>query len=184
MLKKMVLFVLISFPFSVIEASPLSLMSEAALKGDIEEIRRLISGGADVNAPYEVTGYTPLHFACSMFNFNLDGNPCFRMRFGRRMRMFTPPCRHTYLLIVTALLEAGADVYACNLQGQQPPNMTCNPECIELLNNHIKYLENIGRRTKAAIRESSTSINEGASSVVDKPEDDEEVEKEPMQDTK
>lgn len=119
-----------------------SLIHEAAKKGDISEVRSLLSRGAHINDLEERTNSTPLHYAVIYKHKDLV---CFLLE-RRANPSAVNICGHAVLhcavnagdeSIIKLLLKYGADLDAVDRYGQTPKDMAINghasPEIVALL---------------------------------------------------
>lgn len=100
-------------------------LHQAASDGDITTVKRLIDGGADVNAQ-TVNGWTPLHYTIEMGEG--DAAAIALVKMGADVNVQTKDgdtplhlaAGHGLTDVITALVEAGANVNAKNEEGEFP----------------------------------------------------------------
>ncbi|KAM9258270.1 ankyrin repeat domain-containing protein 40-like isoform 2-T3 [Cariama cristata] len=80
-------------------------LREAAALGDVEEVRRLLGAGADINSRNEINGWTCLHWAC----------------------------KRNHAQVVSCLLEAGADKEILTTEGELAAQLTSKPDIRKIL---------------------------------------------------
>ncbi|XP_032641048.1 ankyrin repeat domain-containing protein 40-like isoform X1 [Chelonoidis abingdonii] len=80
-------------------------LREAAALGDLEEVRRLLQSGADVNSPNEVNGWTCLHWAC----------------------------KRNHAEVVSYLIDAGADKEILTTKGELAAQLTSKKEIRKIM---------------------------------------------------
>ncbi|XP_068269633.1 ankyrin repeat domain-containing protein 40-like [Nyctibius grandis] len=80
-------------------------LREAAALGDVEEVRRLLGAGADINSRNEINGWTCLHWAC----------------------------KRNHAPVVSCLLEAGADKQILTSKGELAAELTSKPDIRKIL---------------------------------------------------
>ncbi|XP_042658676.1 ankyrin repeat domain-containing protein 40-like [Tyto alba] len=80
-------------------------LREAAALGDVEEVRRLLGAGADINSRNEINGWTCLHWAC----------------------------KRNHAPVVSCLLDAGADKQILTAKGELAAQLTSKPEIRRIL---------------------------------------------------
>ncbi|GAB0197698.1 ankyrin repeat domain-containing protein 40-like [Grus japonensis] len=80
-------------------------LREAAALGDVEEVRRLLGAGADINSRNEINGWTCLHWAC----------------------------KRNHAPVVSCLLDAGADKQILTTQGELAAQLTSKPDIRKIL---------------------------------------------------
>jgi hypothetical protein len=80
-------------------------LHEAALSGDVADVRRLVAAGADLEEQYDVDGWRPLHVAAAM----------------------------GMLEVVTVLVELGADKEAKEANGWRPLHMAAGNGHVETM---------------------------------------------------
>ncbi|MEO7084910.1 MAG: ankyrin repeat domain-containing protein [Gemmatimonadaceae bacterium] len=119
-------------------------VADAAMKGDIETVRKLIKQGAPVNTA-QGDGMTALHWAAergdiAMANALLAAHA--NVKTTTRIGDYTPlhiAARNGNGAIVTALLKAGADPKASTMSGSTPLHLAAasgNAEAISALLDH------------------------------------------------
>jgi len=126
-------------------ATPNAPLADAAMRGDLDEVRELLAAGADVDAA-QGDGMTALHWAAElgaeeMVKVLLEAGA--RVDAGTRLGDFTPlhvAAERTHPGVVRALLDAGANPNAVSsLSGEAPLHhaaKTGNVEIIEALLDH------------------------------------------------
>ncbi|XP_043384305.1 ankyrin repeat domain-containing protein 40 isoform X2 [Chelonia mydas] len=80
-------------------------LREAAALGDLEEVRRLLRSGADVNSPNEINGWTCLHWAC----------------------------KRNHAEVVSCLIDAGADKEILTAKGELAAQLTSKKEIRKIM---------------------------------------------------
>ncbi|XP_074016181.1 ankyrin repeat domain-containing protein 40-like isoform X2 [Numenius arquata] len=80
-------------------------LREAAALGDVEEVRRLLGQGADINSRNEINGWTCLHWAC----------------------------KRNQAQVVSCLLGAGADKHILTAKGELAAQLTSKPDIRKIL---------------------------------------------------
>ncbi|KAM6193938.1 ankyrin repeat domain-containing protein 40-like [Sarcoramphus papa] len=80
-------------------------LREAAALGDVEEVRRLLGAGADINSRNEINGWTCLHWAC----------------------------KRNHAQVVSCLLDAGADKQILTAKGELAAQLTSKPDIRKIL---------------------------------------------------
>ncbi|XP_074745604.1 ankyrin repeat domain-containing protein 40-like isoform X1 [Strix uralensis] len=80
-------------------------LREAAALGDVEEVRRLLGAGADINSRNEINGWTCLHWAC----------------------------KRNHAPVVSCLLDAGADKQILTTKGELAAQLTSKPDIQKIL---------------------------------------------------
>ncbi|KAM6377024.1 ankyrin repeat domain-containing protein 40-like [Pluvialis apricaria] len=80
-------------------------LREAAALGDVEEVRRLLGEGADINSRNEINGWTCLHWAC----------------------------KRNHAQVVSCLLDAGADKQILTAKGELAAQLTSKPDIRKIL---------------------------------------------------
>ncbi|XP_074778236.1 ankyrin repeat domain-containing protein 40-like isoform X2 [Athene noctua] len=80
-------------------------LREAAALGDVEEVRRLLGAGADINSRNEIDGWTCLHWAC----------------------------KRNHAPVVACLLDAGADKQILTTKGELAAQLTSKPDIQKIL---------------------------------------------------
>uniref|UniRef100_A0A8C6YVC4 Ankyrin repeat domain-containing protein 40-like n=1 Tax=Nothoprocta perdicaria TaxID=30464 RepID=A0A8C6YVC4_NOTPE len=80
-------------------------LREAAALGDVDEVRRLLRAGADVNSRNEINGWTCLHWAC----------------------------KRNHARVVACLLDAGADKAIPTAKGELAVQLTAKPDIRKIL---------------------------------------------------
>ncbi|XP_049667777.1 ankyrin repeat domain-containing protein 40-like [Accipiter gentilis] len=80
-------------------------LREAAALGDVEEVRRLLGAGADINSRNEINGWTCLHWAC----------------------------KRNHAQVVSCLLGAGADKQILTAKGELAAQLTSKPDIRKIL---------------------------------------------------
>ncbi|XP_062447822.1 ankyrin repeat domain-containing protein 40-like [Rhea pennata] len=80
-------------------------LREAAALGDVEEVRRLLRAGADINSRNEINGWTCLHWAC----------------------------KRNHARVVSCLLDAGADKAVLTAKGELAAQLTSKPDIRKIL---------------------------------------------------
>ncbi|CAM4632942.1 unnamed protein product [Lepidochelys olivacea] len=80
-------------------------LREAAALGDLEEVRRLLRSGADVNSPNEINGWTCLHWAC----------------------------KRNHAEVVSCLIDAGADKGILTAKGELAAQLTSKKEIRKIM---------------------------------------------------
>ncbi|XP_064378728.1 ankyrin repeat domain-containing protein 40-like isoform X1 [Dromaius novaehollandiae] len=80
-------------------------LREAAALGDVEEVRRLLRAGADINSRNEINGWTCLHWAC----------------------------KRNHAQVVSCLLDAGADKAVLTAKGERAAQLTSKPDIRKIL---------------------------------------------------
>ncbi|XP_068007080.1 ankyrin repeat domain-containing protein 40-like [Melanerpes formicivorus] len=80
-------------------------LREAAALGDVEEVRRLLGAGADINSRNEINGWTCLHWAC----------------------------KRNHAQVVSCLLAAGADRQILTARGELAAELTAKADIRKML---------------------------------------------------
>ncbi|KAM9222359.1 ankyrin repeat domain-containing protein 40-like [Leptosomus discolor] len=80
-------------------------LREAAALGDVEEVRRLLGEGADINSRNEINGWTCLHWAS----------------------------KRNHAQVVSCLLDAGADKQILTAKGELAAQLTSKPDIRKIL---------------------------------------------------
>jgi ankyrin repeat protein len=131
------------------EGAPESPLHYAAWRGDLEEVTRLVAGGADVNWRDSI-GESALFGASSWGNvavvrFLLNaGADC---NLSENSLGYTPlhwAASHGNLETLKALIDAGADPTAADLRGRSPVDVAHEAGKGE----HVAYLKSIGPASK------------------------------------
>uniref|UniRef100_A0A8C4QF87 Ankyrin repeat domain-containing protein 11 n=1 Tax=Eptatretus burgeri TaxID=7764 RepID=A0A8C4QF87_EPTBU len=132
----------------------------AAIRGDVRQLRDLITQGADVNVK-DFAGWTPLHEACNHGYYLLakqllvagaDVNT-------RGLDDDTPlhdAANNGYLDVVRLLLRCGADPFQKNAKGERPVDVACTTTVEKLLHKELSW---------SASEDSSADSEEEAPSV-------------------
>ncbi|XP_065418893.1 ankyrin repeat domain-containing protein 40-like isoform X8 [Chrysemys picta bellii] len=84
-------------------------LREAAALGDLEEVRRLLQSGADVNSPNEINGWTCLHWAC----------------------------KRNHAEVVSCLIDAGADKEILTAKGELAAQLTSKKEIRKIMGDGV-----------------------------------------------
>jgi ankyrin repeat protein len=104
---------------------------DASKNGDLEEAKRAIENGADVNVKNDVDrGLTPLHKACfngkvAVISLLLEKGANVNAQSKYGSTPLDSACYNGYDAVVALLLENGADIHAKNDNGQMPLHTAC-----------------------------------------------------------
>jgi ankyrin repeat protein len=119
-------------------------VADAVMRQDLESVRALLAGGADVNAP-QGDGMTALHWGAHLGDTRIIP---LLVDAGANLRATTRLGRHTPLhvasraghaAIVTVLLDAGADPHALTTTSATPLHFAAtsgNPDAVKALLDH------------------------------------------------
>ena len=117
---------------------------EAVNANNVEELRKLIKAGADVNFMDAIGKCAPLHIAVGdgyfeCFNELIAAKADLEVQFYNNQTPLHLAAEYGKVEMMKTLLDAGANIYALDDHDQQPLHLACgttkysNPECIDIL---------------------------------------------------